>query len=422
MDIHLFHDYVVAGEIEPARQLETPGCRGAEGVGAGAVWVTDLDRLVWRAADPVAAPEVKSAGQIIGGGRIGMPHVVIGFEAIGEALLEYQWLRDGVEIEAATAPSFTPTSEDEDNQISRRTIVTNGAGSNSATTATVRAGYPEAAILKTWVSSALEADWATAASSPFVLYQSPWGMWSSNAGDSVLRTTARRAPGSPSPSMRTVTTEMPFGDGLPKGAPAIILGYHYDLTSPVNPFRSDGRRGLRSDRITSLSARVGGTDFSIGDSSYLQALQLYASVNREQAGSWNESDDHFFDIQVRSGSNLRRKNWPEAFMRSSEIVDLSGVQWKWKREITENQGAGTRSWTFEPVEPDHDALAEVELVDIIAFIVDQEVAAGSQDARHIWLYSVQSWVEPRAGTVDYSVHSFGVELNGVTYGSPGPRH
>ena len=63
-------------------------------------------------------------------------------------------------------------------------------------------------------------------------------------------------------------------------------------------------------------------------------------MNREQAGSWNESEHNFFDIQVRSGSNLRRKNWPEAFVRFPEIASLSGVQWKWKREITDNQGTG----------------------------------------------------------------------------------
>jgi hypothetical protein len=366
---------------------------------------------------PVVTPVVTSPGVISGAENIGIEQTVTGFFANGGGELTYQWRRNGRDIAGATKATYTPTSADENAQISRRTTVTNAAGSASGATPARAYTYPAGATIKSWTSRVGATDWSDVASSPFRMQQNPWGLWASNAGSTVLTTTARRAAGSAAPSMRTVTSNMPVGDGLPKAAPKMMIGYHYHLESPMNPFKEGSTRAIASDAITSLRARFDGTDFGTDPNrSHLQALQLYMARDRFQGAGWAESGAGIFDLQIRSGTNFYCRNWPGAFGSNAATTTLGGVLWKWKREMTSNiQMSGqTRAWTFEPVNPGLNVgFTGINVKSILEFIVAHEVAIGAQPNPRIWVYGVQTWVEPRAGIVDYSIHSFGV---GVTPG------
>lgn len=93
----------------------------------------------------LTAPTITSAGTV-SGAVVGEELVVSGASYTGSTGVEtYQWTSAGVDIPGATYASYVPATSDLGQQVARRMTVTNGAGTDMATStsATVAASYDE---------------------------------------------------------------------------------------------------------------------------------------------------------------------------------------------------------------------------------------------------------------------------------------
>lgn len=282
---------------------------------------------------------------------------------------------------------------------------------------TAAAPWADLSTTKTWASTQAAQDWTTtSAVAPFVIYQSPWGAWDMAPGDvfnAELRADQTLSPAWP--ALRTITGPLQFGSGLPKGAPMIILGAHFDLTSSPNPFTTGGLRGIRSDAITEWRAATRLRDRSEASASLNAAVQTYATVVPTQVAGWaDQNTEQWFDIQVRHW-------WPNFPDPPSErlrgTVTLGGVEYRIYRNPTEGTvrpGSGTIGYGVIPTR--QTLLAQHDMKAIIDWIVADHNAVTAQSLPGLYIYQCATWVEPRSGVIDATTEGFEVRFNGATYG------
>ncbi len=244
----------------------------------------------------------------------------------------------------------------------------------------------------------------------YVAYANPWNAGGMASGD-WLRVELSDGSSTEPPEMR-VTGELTRGSGLPKGAPTMIIGAHYNLESRVNPFTSDGKRGLFTAGIDDMSVSVGGAKNASANGEYFRAIQLYMTYERFTGDNWGGYAGKMFDIQIR----LDTVNYPGGKPRYDAQDVMIGkhkfdVAWEENGYINGN----AIHYQFD-LDPSSVAVDDLDLDALIEFIrVSNNAEYGRKDAG-FWLYQVASWIEPISGRIDATVSAPVLELDGRTYG------
>ena len=273
--------------------------------------------------------------------------------------------------------------------------------------------------LYTWVSEPGAQDWSgyPIDVGPFASHQMPWAMWDAAAGEQMVSTISEGV-ASGLPQMRTVT-DLSMGSGMVKGAPAIWLGKHNNVVSPVNPFVTGGAAGYWSDGPSEVRVSTGTRDFkdhSDPGITFWNALQLYAYRTRFLGDDYTDAGTDGIDIQLRFHSN-NFSLFQSELDRQVGTFTSAGITWNIGLKPDYN-GRGT--WMMLCWPDGENYVDEIVDFDVLG-LVNQcralfNAEQGTSDARW-WVWGVQVWMEPRSGSIDTATAGFEVTVDGVTYGA-----
>ncbi|WP_333835016.1 fibronectin type III domain-containing protein [Rubrimonas sp.] len=221
------------------------------------------------------------------------------------------------------------------------------------------------------------------------------------------------------PVMRT-EIDTAYTGGV-KGAPYLLVGAHYNITSPGNPFVTGSDPGKLLSTISTLAASTalkedtaepnGPLTTGVDAASYFWALQVYASTVRTT--DWPGAGGQWFDIQIRmrhvAGSDLAKPTTSGAV-----ITGLSVGGKTWHAHVSTG-GAPSSSGRFYVFYPDADYAPgdAVTDLDVKAFIAAAIAHHGTAD---VYVYGVETWIEPRCGVLDLASVGLDVTLDGASYG------
>ncbi|NBB70341.1 MAG: hypothetical protein GVY33_08460 [Alphaproteobacteria bacterium] len=273
--------------------------------------------------------------------------------------------------------------------------------------------------LYTWTSEPGAQDWSgyTIDVGPFASHQMPWAMWDAAAGEQMVSTISEGV-ASGLPQMRTLT-DLSKGSGMVKGAPAIWLGKHNNVVSPVNPFVTGGNPGYWSDGSSEVRVSTGTRDFkdhSDPGITFWHAIQLYAYRTQFLGDNYTDAGTDGIDIQLRFRSNNFSIFQSELNQQIGTFTS-AGITWNIGLKPDYN-GRGTWMMLCWPDGENYvDEIVDFDVLGLInqcrtLFNADQ----GTGDARW-WVWGVQVWMEPRSGSIDTATHGFEVTVDGVTYGA-----
>lgn len=268
-------------------------------------------------------------------------------------------------------------------------------------------------LQKEWTATSSTADYTfyAPAGTAFAVGQSPWGHWDMAAGDQFNAKVYTATNGYI--QNRITTGPLRFGVGLPKGAPNVTFGDHFDYRPAVRPLGN----GVWSNTIIELKASVGGTATAGSTGGYARALQIHGFRTAYTGSAWSEvsnTDGETYDIQIRYKTS---GDFPRYTGTGSEVFrerkQLGAHTWDIYR--TPGGWASDLGIGFQLVGGDLDAIENVDIKAILDYTLDDANARYNRNDTGIYVRGVQAWIEPRVGTIDATIENMVVRYNGTIY-------
>jgi hypothetical protein len=214
--------------------------------------------------------------------------------------------------------------------------------------------------------------------------------------------------------MRTVSGPLRRGVNLPKGAPNVTFGDHFDLRPAIRPLGD----GVWSNAIDELKVSVGGTATLSSTGAYARAIQIHGFRTAYTGSAWTEvsgTDGDTYDIQIRYetvGDFPRYGGGSDEFRERRKIGDHT-----W--DIYRTEGGWTSDLGLGFVLTDNvESISDVDVKAILDYALADSNARYQRNDQGIYVRGVQTWVETISGTVDATIEGMTVRYNGQSYGVP----
>lgn len=266
-----------------------------------------------------------------------------------------------------------------------------------------------------WISTPSSQDWvwlSDAGTTPFGVYQSPWNMTEAPSG-ATLVTTLAKTDSEPFTLNTTVDAGAGATNGRPLGAPMVVLGWHFNEVSPINPFvHGANLRGLPTDSINQClvsvrEAETGGGEYFTATQSCMFRGPLQTTDYSLDGGS-RAAGEILYDVQVR-----HYDTWSGTTSLDGAIdVTVGGVAYKY---IPSELTAKARGNLFLRMTESHTP-TDVDMTEIFRLVRDHWNAEDGE-VDDFYVQQIATWIEPIKGVIDYTLRGFRVALNGVAYGA-----
>jgi hypothetical protein len=289
-----------------------------------------------------------------------------------------------------------------------------GLGYSTSAFCTAPASPVAFTVQKRWFASPTSADYSfySPPNSEFVMSQNPWGHWDMAAGDVYMAEASTGSNGSL--RLRSVSGPLRVGMKLPKGAPNVTFGDHFNLRPAIRPLGN----GVWSNAISELKASVGGTATAASTGSYARAIQIHGFRTAYTGSAWSEvskTDGDTYDIQIRyrtSGGFPLYGGGSDQFRERKQIGPHT-----WDIYRTEGGWASDLGLGFV-LTSNAQSISNVDLKAILDYaLADANARYGRADTG-IYVRGVQTWIETISGTVDATIEGMTVRYNGGSYGVP----
>lgn len=272
-------------------------------------------------------------------------------------------------------------------------------------------------VQKQWFASAAAADYSfySPPNSEFVMSQIPWGHWDMAAGDVYMAEASTGSNGSL--RLRSVSGPLRVGVGLPKGAPNVTFGDHFDLRPAVRPLGN----GVWSNTIGELKASVGGTATAGSTGGYARALQIHGFRTAYTGSAWSDvskTDGDTYDIQIRYKTSGAFPRFTPGGVASDVFRERKQIgPHTWDIYRTNGGWASDLGMSFVLAQ-DVESISNVDLKAILDYTLADANARYGRSDTGIYVRGVQTWIETHSGTVDATIEGMTVSYNGRSYGVP----